>query len=602
MCLWWRKLRQVVIRLFKILLVAISIANAAVVARSQTTECRDEWPGHLVRSVKIKARWLPDIPLPLKKGDELTPDKLRDTRLAVIAAINDERNKFETEFIRLGRLQLVDVSLVRACARRVAAATCQAEGLTDKCVDVEVTPRALSTNPIFMGATLLPIPRANTYTFLSGVPRLLRIFDPKFGVGADGEIGPMPDFEMSTDLLAIREVAQGKPAKNRRAALLFNARGAKSTSEPYYTSEAKLSFVLKQPTEKIQSLGVEASYSADHDPQLSSRYLRNFIRIAGHTAFNPALGVVNRVALTGGYRRSSNRLSGPVPLLTTENSYELTAILDGRIFNGFTRGGFWIDGGKPEDLPDSYHRIAGLIGYEKELVVGDQTIGIEALFGAGKASEHAPEYGLFYGGNTLSDFIYQDITDREMLTLLPSGPVLRSFGRNQAGFRLPTGQTRGANTYQHLNLSIAIPISSLSKPLIPDEVVNQNPRLTLRDLVQFAVNSGQDALASSYTDEGLDDDEAEAKAKKVFDEIRPGVNYLTNYAKIYSIKPLVMLDAARMTRTDINDAQYRYSVGGGLQLTIVVAKFQAGYMHAIQRFNGEKRGNFVFRLVFTNLF
>jgi hypothetical protein len=63
-----------------------------------------------------------------------------------------------------------------------------------------------------------------------------------------------------------------------------------------------------------------------------------------------------------------------------------------------------------------------------------------------------------------------------------------------------------------------------------------------------------------------------------------------------------MFDAARMTRSGFSDPQSRYSVGGGLELTIVIARFQAGYMHAINRFEGEKRGNFVFRLVFTNLF
>jgi len=62
-----------------------------------------------------------------------------------------------------------------------------------------------------------------------------------------------------------------------------------------------------------------------------------------------------------------------------------------------------------------------------------------------------------------------------------------------------------------------------------------------------------------------------------------------------------MFDEARMSRSDAG-AQYRYSAGGGLQLTIVIAKFQAGYMHAINRFPGEKRGNVIFRLVFTNLF
>jgi hypothetical protein len=307
------------------------------------------------------------------------------------------------------------------------------------------------------------------------------------------------------------------------------------------------------------------------------------------------------VALNGGYRRSSNRLGGANHLSVTENSFQGSAVLDGRIFEGFSRAGIWLDGGKPENA-ESYHRIAALIGYQKELPIGEQTLGIEALFGAGKASRHTPEYSLFYGGNTLTDFIYSEIIDPETMSFLPTGPVLRGYGRNQAGFRLANGQTRGANSYHHFNLSLSIPIPSLSAPLIPDEVVNDSPRTTLRDLVDFAVNTGQDALSSTFEDEGLSSDEADAKAKKVFGQIRPGIKYLTNYAKIYSVKPVVMFDAARMTRIDSGDPQSRYSVGGGLELTIVIAKFQAGYMHAVNRFEGEKRGNFVFRLVFTNLF
>jgi len=586
----------------RFLVTGIWILISAGVSLSQTGECRDEWPGHKVRSVKIKARWLPsDLNLPLKKGDDFTPDKLRETRLAVIKAINDEQDKYAVEFVKLNRLQLVDINFVRGCGRKLPATTCQAEGLGDNCVDLELKPLALSTNPIFMGATLLPLPRSNSQTFLSGVPRLLRIFDPKFGVGADGELGAAPDFEISTDLLSTGEVAQGEPAKGRPVELLLKARGSKSISEPFYTSEVNLSLVLKQPTPSIESLGVEASYTADHQPQLDASYLRNAIRVDGHAAFNPAIGFVNRVALNGGYRRSSNRLGGSNRLSVTENSYEGTAILDGRILNGFTRAGLWLEGGKPENS-DSYHRIAALIGYQKELPIGEQTIGIEAMFGAGKASKHTPEYSLFYGGNTLSNFIYSEIIDPETLSILPAGPVLRGYGRNQAGFRFPSGETRGAHSYHHFNLSLAIPISSLSAPLIPDEVVNDNPRTTLRDLVEFAVNSGEEALSASFEDEGLSSDEADAKAAKVFSQINPGIKYLTHYAKIYSLKPLVMFDEARMTRNDSNDPQSRYSVGGGLELTVVIAKFQAGYMHAINRFEGEKRGNLVFRLVFTNLF
>ncbi len=584
------------------LLTVVCILICARASLSQTNECRDEWPGHKVRSVKIKARWLPsDLNLPLKKGDDFTPENLRETRLAVIKAINDEKDKFAAEFIKLERLQLVDINFVRACARKVAAATCTAEGLGTDCVDLEVKPLALSTNPIFMGATLLPLPRSSSQTFLSGVPKLLRIFDPKFGVGTDEELGTTPEFEMSTDLLSLGEVSQGKPAKAKPVELLLKARGGKSVSEPFYTSEISLALVLKQPTPSIENLGLEASYTADREPQLNSSFLRNSLRIDGHAAFNPATGIVNRVALNGGYRRSSNRMGGVNSLSVTENSYQLSAIVDGRIFNGVTKAGFWLDGGKPESS-DSYRRIAALIGYQKELPIGDQTIGIEAMFGAGKASKHVPEYNLFYGGNTLTDFIYQEILDPQTLSFLPSGPVLRGYGRNQAGFRLPSGATRGANSYHHFNLTLAIPIPALSTPLIPDEVVNTNPRTTLRDLVEFGVNTGQDALSSSFEDEGLSSDEADAKAAKVFSQITPGINYLTRYAKIYSLKPLLMFDEARLARIDISGPQNRYSVGGGLELTVVIARFQAGYMHAVNRFEGEKRGNFVMRLVFTNLF
>src|SRR6185369_5364583 len=246
----------------------------------------------------------------LKRGDDFTPDKLRDTRLALINAINAELDKYEIEFLKLGRLQLIDINFIRGCGRKLAAATCQAEGLGTDCVDLELKPLALSSNPIFMGATLLPLPRSSSQTFLSGVPRLLRIFDPKFGLGADEELGAFPDFEMSTDLLSVGKVAAGQPAEGRPVELLLKARGGKSLSDPFYTSEINLSLVLKQPTPLIESLGVEASYTADREPQLNASYLRNAIRVDGHAAFNPAAGKGNRGALNGGYRRSSNRLGG----------------------------------------------------------------------------------------------------------------------------------------------------------------------------------------------------------------------------------------------------------------------------------------------------
>src|SRR5215217_9164442 len=140
----------------KLLLISAWILSCVATCLSQTSECRDEWPGHKVRSVKVKARWLPDdLDLPMKKGDDFTPEKLEATRAAVIKAINHEQDKYAIEFVKLDRLKMVDVKFVRGCGRKLPASTCQAEGLGTDCVDVEMKPVAVSTNPVFMAATLL---------------------------------------------------------------------------------------------------------------------------------------------------------------------------------------------------------------------------------------------------------------------------------------------------------------------------------------------------------------------------------------------------------------------------------------------------------------
>jgi hypothetical protein len=63
-----------------------------------------------------------------------------------------------------------------------------------------------------------------------------------------------------------------------------------------------------------------------------------------------------------------------------------------------------------------------------------------------------------------------------------------------------------------------------------------------------------------------------------------------------------MFYAARIAAPGNLDNQTRYAIGGGLQLTIVVAKFEAGYMYGAKRIGGDPPGNFVMRLVFQNLF
>ncbi len=575
------------------------------VAWAQPADCLDERPGHLIRSIKIEGRYVPaSLVLPVKRGDEFTPAKVRALRMAVINALQKEKDKHAAELTVLGKLPLVDLSLARACGLPVPPATCQAEGLTDKCTDVVVRVYALSVDALSLGSgLLLPLPRSNKFTFLSNVPRPLRLFNPKFGVTQDQKLGTMPKLSTSTDLLALHKMLHDESVGASKSALLLKAEGGRSLNKQFYTSQASLQWTLRQPTEQVESFGLATNFAADHLPQKEDQYWQNAFRLGGHVALNPAAGFVSRVALNAAYRRSGHRLIRPRVtdnIQTAEHSFEGRALLEGRFKNDFFRAAVWFDGGKPAIAVNSYQRVTATFGYTTELPVGEHTIGVEALVGAGHASAQTPEYARFYGGNTLNSFLYEDPQDPNFVAL-PGGPLLRSAGRNQTGANLTSGIQRGGNSFQHLNLTVSLPLPGLAFPLIPNEQVT--PNATLRTLVKgFAVDSAVEVLSETLQSEGLSRAEADKKAAQIFRQIRPGVNYLADYAKVFALKPLVMFDAARLTRPGNLDAQTRYALGGGLQLTVVVVKFEIGYMRAVRRYEGDPRGNFIARLVFQNLF
>src|SRR5437868_10645581 len=92
------------------------------------------------------------------------------------------------------------------------------------------------------------------------------------------------------------------------------------------------------------------------------------------------------------------------------------------------------------------------------------------------------------------------------------------------------------------------------------------------------------------------------EADKIWNEITPITSFVADQANLYSIKPLLMFDAARLKAGESFNNRTRYALGGGLQLTIVIAKFELGYMQTLNRISGDSRGNVVARLVFQNLF
>jgi cell division protein FtsB len=277
----------------------------------------------------------------------------------------------------------------------------------------------------------------------------------------------------------------------------------------------------------------------------------------------------------------------------------------------------------------------------------EAAVGLEAILGMGRVSGDAPEYARFYGGNWSSQFLY-DEPGSEGLATMPAGPLLRSVGMKQAGIITPSGE-RGGTSYWHVNINVSLPITKWSQPLIPPELVGASKKKStefngkvetdedicrdLKYVLKKKVDEGRrilitqrafgtltleekNALASTPTTaeeiakRKAANDKLQSAKKDVraevnslwSNDISPVANYIADRADIYSIKPLLMFDAAQISGPNSINNRARFGVGGGIQFNVVIARFEAGYLHTLHRASGDDRGNFIIRLVFRNLF
>ncbi|MGI8962248.1 MAG: hypothetical protein ACR2IV_21315, partial [Bryobacteraceae bacterium] len=232
-----------------------------------------------------------------------------------------------------------------------------------------------------------------------------------------------------------------------------------------------------------------------------------------------------------------------------------------------------------------------------------QTIGIEFLAGGGAVTSGTPSFARFYAGNAPGQFLYDS---PDSLTSMPTGPILRSFGENEAHLRTSNGLAVGGENFWHVNLNVTIPIRPWSRSLIPNESTdipdrNGNP-LTIKQLLSRQIDvTGPSMLAAVLKNEGMSQDEANVRAKEILNEVSPAARFVINDANIFSLKPLLMFDAAGLSNRD-NASETWMAAGGGLQLTVVIAKLEAGYMHTISGPTFGHDGNAFVRLVFQNLF
>ncbi len=552
--------------------------------------------GQRVGQVKVEGRWIGDLKLPLVTGEVLTPEKISAAMEALEAAVTADtlhgyglRSKGEIGVLYIA----VDYSTNAPTGQHT--------------VDVTFRPYYIHFSLVKLGDNVLPIPRSAFPTFYKNVPRPLLALNPTPGVSYDRAFGTALGVAVETDLLNLSDPARPDRSAEPDSHLDVSLQGAKALEEIYHREMGGLRYHVRQDGRTLQEINVCAGYAGALEPLGNLDHTRRSGFGGGGLAWHLANNT--RVAFDTGYRYNADAIKNQLGGLVSQSSAheQFNRLLFDTIprpLYGFLRIAVWEDNGWLNSA-GTYQRLAGRIGYAKEISLTDnQTVGLELVAGAGKIWGHAPPASRFFGGNLPGQFLYDGPSASTLLNL-PAGPILRSFGEGQAALR-PGGGVRGGDAFWHVNLNLTFPIRQLSRALIPNELtdledVNGNPT-SLKQLLRRQIDvTGPSMLAATLMQEGLTQPEAMKKARQILEEIKPATHYLINDANLYAVKPLLMFDAAGLAGGGMA-GQTWLAAGGGLQFTIVSAKFELGYMHTLSGPTSGPRGNFFLRLVFENLF
>ncbi len=533
----------------------------------------------------------------------------------------------------------------------VGGATPQIKGgyllLTTPCVEINDSSKTIDfiINILFLRTDLqnlanniLPIPRSLKPSFYNKMPAPLRVFNPQFNFNYDGKTGPETSLDISTNLLNLSNVSENRRPKvidgkkhSARNQLRFTFSGRKSLTKQFYQTKTALIFSKIRSGKFIEEMDLIGGFSADEQPLNDMRYVNNGLRMGAQIKLRPHIGILNTINLFGGYSNDSNRVYQQARLDNLggrDSKFNFRSIIDGRLWKGFARIGVWAESTKLDESLNRYRRIAGIFGYQKEFGSGTQTVCIEAIAGGGKTSGTVPLYARFFGGNNSSNYLYES-PDSIVLTSFPVGPLLRSYGKTKAALSTPNGLTSGGKAFWHANFNLTIPIPSWSRRLIPDEtIVNKDDDGNITSTIKvnamlenFTVKSAIGGIGDNLLDSiiadlmkknpNLDETEAEQLAlpiaqreaeKIVNKDIAPTMKFISRHANLYAVKPLFMFDAAKLYGDGLFNSRYRYGFGSGLQIVMVVARAEIGYMFSAPRVIGEQKGNFVFRITFQNLY
>lgn len=551
--------------------------------------------------------WSTAVKLPIAPGDVLTPQRVFDAMEALEKIITDD--SIQGYGVRsLGELGVLYIEVEYDTSQRPAPGTKTPPPRNT--VGVTFRPYYVRFSLARVGDNVLPIPRSPRPTLYENVPAPLLALKPTFGISHDRAFGTAVGAGFDVDLFNLTDPAHRDRSRDGNRHLDVHGQGVKALDEPFHRLDAGLRYRARRFGTLVQEFSLRADYDGVREPLGAAEHTRH--AGSGAVGVTLGLGANTHLSLDLGYRRTDDTTDADASVLrahTTADEQTNRVLLDTipRPLHGFLRTAIWEDNGWVAGGGSSYQRLAGRFGYAREIAIHpSQTIGLELVAGAGTGWGAVPAYARFFGGNEAGQFLYDGASSLRLLRM-PAGPLIRSFGEAQATVRARRGERRGGDAFWHMNLNVALPIPWLSRALIPNETTDledaEGKLIALKQLLRKQVDvTGPSMLTAALRHEGMTDTEARAKAEKVLDEIRPATRFIIDDATLYSIKPLMMLDVAALHGgRGVSDETW-VAVGGGVQLTIVIAKFEVGYMRTVSGPTFGSQGNVFARLVFQNLF
>jgi hypothetical protein len=578
----------------------VVLAMIALTSTARATNCNASIPdsaGYRILRVVSDNRWGASLGAgsTVKPGDPYTQANVDRARAYVKAELDRQNDASLIYFSRVAVVYITPCTIVEP------AALCQQELNAEKCVTLEVKTLALRLPAADTSALLVNRPRSPTGTDLNGVPPPIVATAPSFGLDNDAGLGTTVNFRSSTDLAILGRLFRGAPISTQPGDLKYkavlNTEGFRSLNAPYYGAVALFSGAHVFNT-TLKQISADASYSAVNRPMGEGDLRSNTLLAGAFATFNFGVPLFRSVIVGGGYNHAADSLmAAPENGGFSEDGFLARLSVDGVVQSLPVRVSAWYQHNSVTSM-GTYSKVLLRSGFQKSIALRpQQTLDIELLAGYGRATGSLPAQDQFVGGNAGARFL-DDSFASSSEPVTPSGPIFRSFGVGKLDWSKNSPSVNSQSFY-HFNLTVAVPIG-LSRPLFPEfEVI---PGVTAAHMLKAQVDNNQ-LLKQVLMRQGLSERAAAAEQERVMKSIRPAVHFLADQANLWSVKPVVFFDYAHTySQPQANPNGSWPAAGGGVQLTIVIAQLQAGYIHSIMDGSGPSPGNFIFRLTFQNLF